>query len=121
MEATNYTKDIEIYDIDPEPALQMVNDLYKAIQWHNMSIVLPDQILPTRPYASIGILPDKQMVYIYTVKLSTYEENLHCVAWTQIHNKDVLDSACDRIGPIDLGNTYMGKVLISLSNKKGDE
>lgn len=100
MHDTNFEREISVYDIDTEKALNKTKPIYNAIKEYNKGKPLDDQILPTNPFAYRGILGCLG-VQCYSISLGTYKINHESIALFSGYNKSVLDTSkeIDNIRP----------------------
>lgn len=90
MYETNFSRDIEIYDISSDKAFSKTKKIYEEIKKYNKGKLLNEQILPSNPYGYRGI-KGCLGVQCYSIMLGTYERNHNCIALFSGHNSDVLD------------------------------
>ena len=94
MYETNFSRDIEIYDISSDKAFSKTKKIYEEIKKYNKGKLLNEQILPSNPYGYRGI-KGCLGVQCYSIMLGTYERNHNCIALFSGHNSDVLDTSTE--------------------------
>ena len=94
MYETNFSRDIEIYDISSDKAFSKTKKIYEEIKKYNKGKLLNEQILPSNPYGYRGI-KGCLGIHCYSIMLGTYERNHNCIALFSGHNSDVLDTSTE--------------------------
>ena len=95
MYATNFEKEISVYDISSGDAYKKTQRIYEEIKAYNKGKRLDDQILPSYPFGFRGILGCLG-VQVYSITLGTYKRNHELIALFTGYNKSVLDDSMER-------------------------
>lgn len=92
MYATNFEKEVSVYDICSADAYKKTEEIYKVIKAYNKGKRMEEQILPSLPFGFRGILGCLG-VQVYSITLGTYKDNHECIALFTGYNKSVLDDS----------------------------
>ena len=92
MYETDFSREIEIYDINTDKAYDKTRQIYDEIKKYNKGKALNDQILPSNPCGYRGILGCLG-VQCYSIMLGTYERKHNCISLFSGYNSDVLDTS----------------------------